>query len=295
MIKFVRDFTNQSGTGAPDRASIGGSEVIGLAREGDLRGVSDVLKIIRYVTIAADPLACLPDEPNRRPANGKLDLLGWAFTATLLVAGSSYWMGIQSLRGESAAISRVNTAPKRPVLLPRPRTAQPSFFEVSHERSSSSDTIVAEPMPVVVASTSKPKEASPPGDDVKDAEPVIATGAAIGQKPEKPSERTAAPTGIWPVQTVEGASGRLVRIGHFATESDAKKSWETVLRQYPGMQGLKSLPVPIKSLRDGHLYYRLQVGTTSHAHSDVVCQRMRDMDQSCSVIGSDEGSEESAT
>jgi hypothetical protein len=258
-----------------------------------LRGISDVLKIIRYIATAADAPSRFPDEPNCRPADGKRELLGWALTASILLAGSSYWMGIQSLRRESAANSLANIAPKAPVWLPPPRAAQQSFFEVSHERSSGSEA--AEPMPVVIVSTSKSKEASRPRDQVKDAEPVSASEAAIGKKPETLGERTAAPTGIWPVQTIEGASGRLVRIGHFATESDAKKGWETVLRQYPGMQGLKSLPVPIKSLRDGHLYYRLQVGTTSRAHSDVVCQRVRDMDQSCSVIGSDEGSEESAT
>jgi hypothetical protein len=286
----VRDFIDQSEIGAPD---IGGSQVTAFAREGELRGISDVLKIIRYVATGADAPSRFPDEPNCRPADGKRELLGWALTASILLAGSSYWMGIQSLRRESASNSPTNIAPKVPAWLPPPRAVQRSFFDVSHERSSSSE--VAEPVPVVIVSTSKPKEASPRRDQVKDAEPVTANEAAIGQKPEIPAERTAAPTGIWPAQTIEGASGRLVRIGHFATESDAKKGWETVLRQYPGMQNLNSLPVPIKSLRDGHLYYRLQVGTTSHAHSDVVCQRVRDMDQSCSVIGSDDGSEESAT
>jgi hypothetical protein len=261
-----------------------------------LRGVADALKIIRYVAVAADPLSCLPDEPNRRPADGKLELLGWAFTATLLVAGSSYWMGIQSLKNESVSKLHASTVPKTPLLLPQPRTTQPSPSEVSQEeRPSSAEVIVLERTPVVVAPISKQKEASLAADPVKGSEPATAIEEAVGPKPEKSGERAADPDHTWPVQTIEGASGRLVRIGHFATASEAKKGWETVVRQYPGMERLKSLPVAIKSLRNGQLYYRLQVGTTSQAHSDVVCQRVRDMDQSCSVIGSDEANGESAT
>ena len=111
---------------------------------------------------------------------------------------------------------------------------------------------------------------------------------------DQSNKDTADRSGIWSAQVVEGASGRLVRIGHFATVGEAQKGWEAVLRQYPGMQRLRSVPIAIKSLRDGHTYYRLQVGTTSTAHSDVLCQRARDMDQSCTVIGSDEGSGENS-
>jgi hypothetical protein len=167
---------------------------------------------------------------------------------------------------------------------------QPPPSEVSQERPSSSEPTVAALTPVIAPPTSKQKKASLANEQMKDAEFATAT-----EEPEKSGERTGPPNRIWPVQTIEGASGRLVRIGHFATASEAERGWETVLTQYPGMQRLRSLPVAIKSLRDGHLYYRLQVGTTSEAHSDVVCQRVRDMDQSCTVIGSDEGSGESAT
>jgi hypothetical protein len=42
--------------------------------------------------------------------------------------------------------------------------------------------------------------------------------------------------------------------------------------------------VPVQSLRNGRTYYRLQMGTTSQAHSEVLCQRMRMIGQSCVVI-----------
>lgn len=263
-------------------------------------GVAVALQIMRYVAVAADPLACVPDEPKRRVDAGQLELLGWILTATVLVAGSSYWMGIQSMRQEPGSNLRPNTVPKTPALLPQPSMPQTSPLEVNEERPSSSAPIAAARIPVIAPATSKQnatskRESLPANEQVKDAKPTAAIDAATVGKRGESGEHTAAPDGIWPVQTVEGASGRLVRIGHFATAAEAEKGWETVLREYPGMRRLKSLPVSIKSLRDGHIYYRLQVGTTSQAHSDVVCERMRDMDQSCTVIGSDEASKDSAT
>ena len=43
--------------------------------------------------------------------------------------------------------------------------------------------------------------------------------------------------------------------------------------------------VPVQSKRDGKSYYRLQMGTTSQAHSVVLCQKLRMIGQSCIVIG----------
>ena len=39
------------------------------------------------------------------------------------------------------------------------------------------------------------------------------------------------------------------------------------------------------SLRNGRTYYRLQFGTSSQAHSAVLCQRMRTIGQSCVEVG----------
>jgi hypothetical protein len=37
-------------------------------------------------------------------------------------------------------------------------------------------------------------------------------------------------------------------------------------------------------MRNGRTYYRLQFGTTSQAHSEVLCQRMKTIGQSCVVV-----------
>jgi hypothetical protein len=83
---------------------------------------------------------------------------------------------------------------------------------------------------------------------------------------------------------VEGASGRLVRVGTFRTARQAKKGWWAIVRMNPTLKRLPALVVPVQSQRDGRVYYRLQMGTTSQAHSTVLCQRMRMIGQSCVVI-----------
>jgi len=51
------------------------------------------------------------------------------------------------------------------------------------------------------------------------------------------------------------------------------------------MKKIPALVVPVASLRNGKTYYRLQMGTSSQAHSEVLCQRMRIIGQSCVVVG----------
>jgi hypothetical protein len=77
----------------------------------------------------------------------------------------------------------------------------------------------------------------------------------------------------------------VVRIGTFATRLQAKRAWSKVVRVYPGMRRLRAVVAPVPSLRNGRTYYRLQFGTTSQAHSAVLCQRMRIVGQSCVVVG----------
>ena len=87
------------------------------------------------------------------------------------------------------------------------------------------------------------------------------------------------------MRVIDGASGRLVRVGAFATAHQAKKGWWAIVRINPALKRLPALVVPVQSLRNGRVYYRLQMGTTSQAHSTVLCQRMRMIGQSCVVIG----------
>ena len=56
----------------------------------------------------------------------------------------------------------------------------------------------------------------------------------------------------------------------------------------------QALVVAVRSLRTGRVYYRLQMGTTSQAHSAVLCQRMRMIAKSCVVIGAGKGPKQGA-
>ena len=106
---------------------------------------------------------------------------------------------------------------------------------------------------------------------------------------EAPPPPEPQPPQPWPVREIEGASGRLVRVGAFVTAHQAKRGWWAITRVNPALKHLPALVVPVQSLRNGHVYYRLQMGTTSQAHSAVLCQRMRMIAQSCVVIGAGPG------
>ena len=47
------------------------------------------------------------------------------------------------------------------------------------------------------------------------------------------------------------------------------------------------LPATVVSARNsnGRYFYRFQIGTTSQAHSEVLCQRMEQIHFSCAVVG----------
>jgi len=76
----------------------------------------------------------------------------------------------------------------------------------------------------------------------------------------------------------------MVQIGAFGTRYQAKRGWWAMIRAYPA---LKRLPTVVTASRNsrGRLFYRLQIGTTSQAHSEVLCQRMEKIRFSCAVVG----------
>jgi hypothetical protein len=119
------------------------------------------------------------------------------------------------------------------------------------------------------------------------AEAVAETSTAAAAEPGKtpvaapPRPRLQA----WPADVSANAYGRLVRVGTFHSRQQAKQGWQRIVRVYPGMRRLRAVVVPNPSLRNGQMYYRLQFGTTSQAHSEILCQRMRIVAQSCVTIG----------
>jgi hypothetical protein len=88
----------------------------------------------------------------------------------------------------------------------------------------------------------------------------------------------------WPPRVIKGAAGRIVQVGAFGSIHQAKRGWWFMAREYPAMT---HLPAVVRVTRNskGRPFYRFQVGTTSQAHSEVLCQRMLKIHLSCAVIG----------
>jgi hypothetical protein len=89
---------------------------------------------------------------------------------------------------------------------------------------------------------------------------------------------------LWPSRQTAGASGRVVQIGAFGTRYQAKLGWQYMARSYPGVKRLPAVVVETRNSR-GRPFYRFQIGTTSQAHSEVLCQRMQKIRFSCAVVG----------
>jgi hypothetical protein len=266
---------------------------------GNVLGGADALKMVRFAAFAADSLIA-PHEPRRRLIERKGELLAAATAAVVMIAGSSYWIGMRSARLEAVDRAVAAFDRSRAMQVPQPVVTQPAPVTTPtiSPTSQPDETLVA---PDSVPAQ-KPQQASAANEQLSSAGMARATAAqasVTGKSSEADPNRgsSAQKETQTPRKAAEKAtalSDQMVRIGRFATQSDAKNGWATVLHKWPGMQGLAVVPVPINSLRDGKTYYRLQVGTTSRAHSEVVCQRAHDLDQSCTVIGSDEKSGESS-
>jgi hypothetical protein len=88
----------------------------------------------------------------------------------------------------------------------------------------------------------------------------------------------------WNPRIFPGAAGRLVQVGAFGSVTQAKHGWWFMVRAYPAMAHLPSVVRPTRNSK-GRVFYRFQVGTTSQAHSEVLCQRMEKISLSCAVVG----------
>jgi hypothetical protein len=242
--------------------------------------------------LAYDPdrLPWLSEDRAPRRERARAPLLLWALLAALLVAGVSYWLGMQSASVPDEPIEKSRSSPPAAtVKLPAPAIAPPSPREV--EPAPMPDVKpVAEPAPLRIAPAEPVRKAKV---QVSRRAPAKAKARTVSRQSharvapvKKPAPAARRPTAmpVWPASVSEGARGRVVRIGAYGTRRQAKLGWWKIVRQYPGMRRLNAVVAPVKS-RSGRTYYRLQYGTTSQAHSEVLCQRMRTIARSCAVIG----------
>lgn len=226
-----------------------------------------------------DRLPWLPDEPRVRRRSGSA--LPWVIGATALVGAASYWVGVTVTQREGEPQASSAAQPSQTIPLPQARPAEPQRVEPIEPVVAPPIAIIEQPAPQPVRRQIVERVREKP------VQPVAEQALPEPKAAEPAKAETEGVPSVWPVRSIEGASGRLVRIGTFTTVHQAKRGWWGITKVNPALKRLPALVVPVRSLRDGKTYYRLQMGTTSQAHSAVLCQRMRMIAQSCVVIGLD--------
>ena len=246
---------------------------------------------------ATDRLPWLEDEPaHATPKLGRAPATNlWVLAAALLlliIAGGSYWLGTRTSsevkpdagsgravvaplpQARTPQIPQVQLAPQRQVeTAPAPEIRLAPQREVRIERPRPVKRIVVQ-NPAAPAEVSGDESASAPAA-TQSASPPAAVAAAPA--PDRPLK-------AWPAWQSAGAKGRIVRIGAFGTREQAKFGWRYMVNAYPAVAHLKATVVADRNSRGRH-FYRFQIGTTSQAHSEVLCQRMEKIHLSCAVVG----------
>ena len=248
-----------------------------------------------------DRLPWLPDEPRPRPQKKRRDdgssFILWALAAMLVVAALSYWMGARSWQPRSQGTEAGPPATSVPLPQARigePDQAQPQVaIEPAPEVSPTTVRELPIPTPRVqkrrVQRTGVLKREMPPTAELERtvSEQKEAAGKArsvAASPPKAAANPDARPLTAWPATKSQGAKGRIVRIGAFGSRQQAKLGWRRMVKAYPAVAHLKATVVGDHNSRGRH-FYRFQIGTTSQAHSEVLCQRMEKIRFSCAVVG----------
>ena len=236
------------------------------------------------VAAGMDRLPWLADEPSPPAKRGNRELARWMIAATLLVAGVSYWMGAHSWSEPIA--TREAPRPSTTVPLPQPRAAEAVQPQVVLQ---SPPEVREEPQrELVIASPRAEKRAAPVAPAPAPVRDTIVHAPSVAAAPPVarpvPSPAADKPLTVWPAWQSQGAYGRLVRIGAFGSRLQAKLGWRYMVGAYPAVAHLQAIVVESRNSR-GRAFYRFQIGTTSQAHSEVLCQRMEKIGLSCAVVG----------
>jgi hypothetical protein len=236
-----------------------------------------------------DRLPWLADEPRvkappvRRRGH---DLVGWAIGALLVIAGLSFLVGKSSFTPQEPSV----VPPNATMPLPQPRVT-PQELPVAPPQPEVKPVATPEVRPVrlpQVHFAPPPVRKVPRKESVEQApaptETSTETKAVEAPPAVAPATAHAVPLRPWQPRVVKGAAGRLVQIGAFGSVQQAKLGWRYMVRAYPAMTRLPAVVRPDRNSR-GRVFYRFRIGTTSQAHSEVLCQRMQRIRFSCAVVG----------
>ena len=235
-----------------------------------------------FVGSKADRLPWLNDDV-RRPSRSN----GWivsflAASSVAIIAAVSFWLGMNG------------------ALRPAMDAQNPTEASIDLPSADSSDELAAlqaEPMmPQVEPTAVPPAVGMPAQEDVRlEAPPVrrVAAKNAAAAHRSRPATKKAAAA----KKSVEeekalkyaspwkstGVSGRMVRVGAYSSMEKGKDAWATLSQLSPAIKQLPAVVTDIPS-PTGRTLYWLQIGTTSQAHSEVLCQRMKALGQRCVVV-----------
>lgn len=178
------------------------------------------------------------------------------------------------------------------------RTVEPAPAPVPPARTvplpppSPSATAGAEPQ----APTAAEREALQPAAEPAVTRPAEPPPAKASQEPRRKTTARAEPRQTRPARAPaaatpayeprvwnSGVRGRIIQLGAFRTSAQAQAEWRRVYSRYPLLRPLS--PRVLKSRVRGRTLYRLQLGTFSHAHSELLCQRLRRLGEGCMVLG----------
>lgn len=252
----------------------------------------------RVDAAAPDRLPWLSDEPTSEPQrHGRRLRRGavaiWAGSALLAVAAAGFWIGVRS-GNETASAPSQEARPTTTVRLPAAQAPSPEvqIAPQPEVRLPPTPEVRPEPMRQVhIAPPTRPaanKEAGKASAQEGQMSPQAASAASATATSAPVAAASAAKPFVlpkpWPPRVVKGAAGRIVQVGAFGSIHQAKRGWWFMVREYPAMT---HLPAVVRVTRNskGRPFYRFQVGTTSQAHSEVLCQRMLKIHLSCAVIG----------
>jgi hypothetical protein len=236
-------------------------------------------------------LPWLADEPVRKAAPVKRrgsNLTSWAIAAVLLVAALFFWLGSRTALDEApqATAGRASTT----VAVPEPRVVPAPEVQIAPQPE-----VTPAPQPEIrVVRVPEIRIVSVPAPKVGSADDVAAPATEGAKTTEQASASTAqataakAPPAVplkpWEPRLVAGAAGRIVQVGAFGSVDQAKQGWRYMVRAYPAVAHLPAVVRPDRNSK-GRAFYRFRVGTTSQAHSEVLCQRMEKIKLSCAVVG----------
>jgi outer membrane biosynthesis protein TonB len=248
------------------------------------------------VAAGIDRLPWLADEPAPRPIQprrGARDLTGWGVAAVVIVAASSFWLGMRSEPGEAppqATVSQPTTTAVLPqAIVPEPQVQIAPQPEVAagpqpqvREAPQPQVHIAPPQQKAILAQMTKPQASTSQAE--QSAEPARKPAPAGTAAPAPAKANHAARLTPWQPRVTAGAAGRLVEIGAFGSVAQAKQGWRYMARSYPAVGRLPAVVRPDRNSK-GRVFYRFRVGTTSQAHSEVLCQRMQKIRLSCAVVG----------